>query len=73
MNEEILHPASQKGIALNEYVAMDGPRQALRKAFQEFLTSFVQNDRSVYGDKIRKMCEGKRRNTSHVRLLPPSY
>ncbi|KAJ3064248.1 MCM DNA helicase complex subunit [Rhizoclosmatium hyalinum] len=41
-----------------DYVAMEGPRQAIRREFSSFLTSFVDDaGNSVYGEKIIAMCE----------------
>ena len=58
VDEEILEPGAQKGVPLSEYVLMDGPRQALRKTFHEFLTQFVDSaGKSVYGERIKRMCE----------------
>lgn len=38
---------------------MEGPRQAIKSEFRHFLTTYIneQGD-SVYGEKIRVMCEG---------------
>ncbi|KAI8832722.1 MCM2/3/5 family-domain-containing protein [Chytridium lagenaria] len=41
-----------------DYVSMEGPRQAIRREFTHFLTSFVNdNGDSVYGERIKSMCE----------------
>ncbi|KAJ3113955.1 MCM DNA helicase complex subunit [Phlyctochytrium bullatum] len=41
-----------------DYVNMEGPRQAIRKEFTRFLTSYLnENGDSVYGERIRAMCE----------------
>ncbi|KAJ3206732.1 MCM DNA helicase complex subunit [Dinochytrium kinnereticum] len=44
-----------------DYVSMEGPRQAIRREFTHFLTSFVnEKGDSVYGERIRTMCEANR-------------
>ncbi|KAJ3265850.1 MCM DNA helicase complex subunit [Chytriomyces hyalinus] len=44
-----------------DYVAMEGPRQAIKREFHQFLTSYVNdNGESVYGNKIVEMCEANR-------------
>ncbi|KAJ3127298.1 MCM DNA helicase complex subunit, partial [Irineochytrium annulatum] len=43
----------------SEWVNLEGPRQAIRREFTHFLTSFVDANtgESVYGERIRQMCE----------------
>ncbi|KAJ3049917.1 MCM DNA helicase complex subunit [Rhizophlyctis rosea] len=56
---------------LNEYVVMEGPRQAIRNDFYHFLTSFVDdNGDSVYGARIKAMCEanGESLEVSYMHL-----
>ncbi|KAI8997949.1 MCM2/3/5 family-domain-containing protein [Gaertneriomyces semiglobifer] len=46
---------------LNEWVILEGPRQTIKREFHHFLTSFVDaNGDSVYGERIREMCEANR-------------
>merc|ERR1719223_2274465 len=43
---------------LSEYVLMEAPSRSIRNEFHRFLTSFVnEHGHSVYGDKIKAMCE----------------
>lgn len=64
MNPNVLQVDVPAGIldvrgTLNEYVVMEGPRQSIRRDFQHFLTSFLDaNGESVYGERIKSMCEG---------------
>ena len=42
-----------------EYIAMEGTTQAIKREFSHFLTSFCdEHGESVYGERIRAMCEG---------------
>ncbi|KAJ1566043.1 MCM DNA helicase complex subunit [Nowakowskiella sp. JEL0078] len=44
---------------LNEWLALDGPRATIKREFQNFLTSYTdEKGHSVYGERIRAMCEG---------------
>ena len=44
---------------IREYIVLNGPRNEIKKRFQSFLTTFLdQHQRSVYSAKIRRMCEG---------------
>ncbi|KAJ3132381.1 MCM DNA helicase complex subunit [Physocladia obscura] len=46
---------------ISDFVAMEGPRQAIKREFANFLTSFLDdNGTSVYGDQIVAMAEGNR-------------
>ncbi|KAI9104717.1 MCM2/3/5 family-domain-containing protein [Phlyctochytrium arcticum] len=56
---------------LNEWILMEGPRQTIRREFHHFLTSFVNdNGESVYGERIKAMCEanGESLEVSYLHL-----
>ncbi|TPX64282.1 hypothetical protein SpCBS45565_g06016 [Spizellomyces sp. 'palustris'] len=56
---------------LNEWVVMEGPRQTIKREFHHFLTSFVnENGESVYGERIKAMCEanGESLEVSYLHL-----
>lgn len=45
---------------LSDWIQNSGPRLLIRKTFKQFLTSFVDdNGESVYGARIKFMCESK--------------
>ncbi len=44
---------------IDEYVSMKGPRHVIKQEFHRFLTSYVcESGESVYGERIKAMCEG---------------
>jgi len=48
-----------KGLSIPEWVAMDRPRNTVKKEFKNFLLSYVdEHGHSVYGERIKLMCEG---------------
>ncbi|KAJ3357541.1 MCM DNA helicase complex subunit [Entophlyctis luteolus] len=56
---------------IGDYVAMEGPRQAIKREFANFLTSFLdENGNSVYGDQIVAMAgaNGESLQVSFVHL-----
>ncbi|RKO92165.1 MCM2/3/5 family-domain-containing protein [Blyttiomyces helicus] len=56
---------------LNEWVTLEGPRQSIKREFHHFLTSFVDdNGESVYGERIKTMCEanGESLEVSYLHL-----
>ncbi|KAI8924077.1 MCM2/3/5 family-domain-containing protein [Entophlyctis helioformis] len=57
-----LDPESLRDVKgpLNEFVMMEGPRRAIKKAFHSFLTSYVnEKGESVYGERLKAMCEAE--------------
>lgn len=73
LDENVEVPADIADIRgpLNEWVIMDGPRQAIKREFHHFLTSFVnENGESVYGSLINQMCEanGESLSVSYAHL-----
>ncbi|KAJ3405172.1 MCM DNA helicase complex subunit, partial [Chytridiales sp. JEL 0842] len=62
-DEDVDFTLSNEAIAevrgpIAEYVNMEGPRQAIKRQFAEFLTSFTsEHGESVYGERIKAMCE----------------
>lgn len=47
-----------KGHSLEEWIVMEGPRQAIKREFHDFLTTFInEKGESVYGQKMKEMCE----------------
>ncbi len=45
---------------LSEYVLLEAPQRSIKNEFHRFLTSFVnEQGASVYGDRIKAMCEGR--------------
>ncbi len=42
-----------------DYVTLEGPQKAIKREFQRFLTCHVNEaGESVYGDRIKALCEG---------------
>lgn len=42
---------------LSEWIAMAGATEALKNAFRQFLSSYVEGGICVYGERIKAMCE----------------
>lgn len=52
--------ADVKAASLKEWVTMPGPMGAIKRAFKEFLTTFLDEEgQSVYGRKIKRLGEGR--------------